>query len=89
MFEELLSSPAIAFLLLVFLLIEAILLWLIWKIKLIGLPPMQIIAFLGAGACFAIALGLVLAGQPSHWLGLALIAAFLFHAFDIYLRWSP
>lgn len=89
MFDQLLSSPLIALLLLGFLSVEAIVLWLIWKFKLVGLPPMQIIAFLGAGACFAIALGLVMAGYSPQWLGLALIAAFCFHALDIYLRWSP
>lgn len=89
MFEELLTTPAIALLLLGFLSIEAIGLWLIWKTKHIGLPPMQIIAFLGAGACFAMALGLVLASASPQWLGVALIGAFLFHALDIYLRWMP
>lgn len=89
MFDQLLSSPLIALLLLGFLSVEAIVLWLIWKFKLVGLPPMQIIAFLGAGASFAIALGLVMAGYSPQWLGLALIAAFCFHALDIYLRWSP
>lgn len=88
MFEELLTSPAIAWLLLGFLLLEAVFLWLIWKTKMRGLPPVQIITFLGAGACFAIALGLVLANAPPQWLGLALIAAFIFHALDIYQRWS-
>lgn len=89
MLDELLTTPAIAWLLLAFLCVEAILLFAIWKKKMIGLPPMQIIAFLGAGACFAIALGLALAGAAPHWLGIALGAAFVFHALDIYLRWSP
>jgi hypothetical protein len=89
MLDQLLSSPAIALLLLGFLFIEAVILWLVWKFKAVGLPPMQIIAFLGAGACFAIALGLVMAGYSPQWLGLALIAAFCFHALDIYLRWLP
>lgn len=88
MFDQLLSSPAIALLLLGFLSVEAVILWLVWKFKFVGLPPMQIVAFLGAGACFAIALGFVLAGVASHWLGVALMGAFVFHALDIYLRWS-
>jgi len=89
MFDTLLTTPAIAWLLLGCLLVEAILLLAIWKKKLVGLPPMQTIAFLGAGASFAIALGVALSGAPSHWLGLALLSAFVFHAVDIYLRWTP
>lgn len=88
MFETLLTTPAIAYMLLGFLAVEAFLLLVIWKKKFVGLPPMQIVAFLGAGACFAIALGLALAGVQYHWLGAALIAAFMFHALDIYLRWT-
>ncbi len=88
MFETLLTSPTIAYLLLVFLAVEAILLLVLWKKKLIGLPPMQTISFLGAGASFAAALGFALADASPHLLGSALIAAFIFHALDIYLRWS-
>lgn len=88
MFEELLTTPTIAYLLLGFLAVEAVLLLVLWKKKLIGLPPMQTIAFLGAGASFAAALGFVMADASPHLLGSALIAAFIFHALDIYLRWT-
>jgi len=89
MLNTLLTTPAIAWLLLGCLLAEAVLLLAIWKKKLIGLPPMQTIAFLGAGASFAIALGVSLSDASSHWLGLALLSAFVFHLVDIYLRWTP
>jgi hypothetical protein len=87
MFETLLTTPAIAYILLGFLGLEAILLLLIWKYKTTGLPPLQILSFLGAGACFAVALGFALAGASSSFLGAALVAAFFFHVLDIYLRW--
>lgn len=88
MFETLLTSPTIAIVLLTCLLAEAVILLMLWKRKLIGLPPLQTLSFLGAGACFALALGFALGGADAAWLGMALVGAFIFHALDIYLRWT-
>lgn len=89
MFETLLTSPLIAILLLSFLAVEAVILLVLWRKKLVGLPPLQTLSFLGAGGCFALALGFALGGAGALWLGAALIGAFMFHALDIYLRWNP
>lgn len=85
--EWTLSTSAIAWWIGGLLIVEAVLLLALWYVKGVGLRPLSTLCFLGAGFCFAVALGIVLAGE--HWAFLAptLLAAFLFHLGDLALRW--
>ena len=81
-------SPSISLLLLSVLAVEAILLMVVWKRSGRGLPPLQIVSFLGAGAAFAVVLGLVLLDESASLIALALLTAFFFHLLDLWLRWQ-
>lgn len=85
---QILSTPVIAYLLLTVLAVEAVALFVVWKDRKIGIPPFQIVTFLGAGAAFSLALGGVLAGAGEIWLALCLCVAFIFHIMDMKLRWQ-
>lgn len=87
MLQNLLASPAIAYLLLAVLLLEAIGLLMLWRFARTGLPPAQTLAFLGAGAAFSAALLVVMSGGSRFALAAALSAAFVFHVLDLWLRW--
>lgn len=84
----LLSTPAIAYVLLIVLFVEAIALFWVWKDKKIGVPPLQVITFLGSGVAFGLALWCVLAQAGAIWLAICLCAAFILHIMDLKLRWS-
>jgi len=86
--EALLSTQAIAWLLVIFLMFEGALLYWIWKRFARGIPPLAIVTFLGSGLAFALALGIVLANANPIWLALALVAAFTLHICDIAVRWK-
>ncbi|MEL6967203.1 MAG: hypothetical protein AAGM04_07455 [Pseudomonadota bacterium] len=85
--EWLLSTSAIAWLIGGVLVVEAVFLLALWQVRRVGLAPASTVCFLGAGLCFAVALGIVLSAE--HWAYLAptLFAAFLFHIGDLALRW--
>lgn len=86
-FEQLLSSPSFAYVVLASLFLEGAGLLTLWAMRKIGLPPAQIIAFLGAGIGFAVALLIVASNGPPILLGVSLVFAFTFHIVDICLRW--
>ena len=88
MFAQLLMSPWIAAMLLAVLGIEALILLLVWKRAGVGLPPIQIVSFLGAGAAFAFALGFALHGNAPIGMAVSLFCAFLCHLTDLLLRWQ-
>ncbi|MFD0917835.1 hypothetical protein ACFQ14_15630 [Pseudahrensia aquimaris] len=83
-----LDSPAIALFLLGFLVVEGLGLAFVWQKSQRGLPPGQIISFLGAGLGFAAALFVVMAELSSLYLAIALLIAFIFHVCDIVQRWQ-
>ncbi len=85
---KMLNTPTIAYIVLIVLFLESIILLSLWRRKSIGLPPKQVISFLGSGAAFALALAVVLSGASSELLALCLALAFLFHCFDIGQRWQ-
>ena len=85
--QNLLGSPAIAYLLLGVLFLEAAVLLMLWRFSQTGLPPAQTLSFLGAGAAFSMALLVVLSGGSPAALAVALCAAFAFHLLDLWLRW--
>ena len=87
MFETLLTTPWIAFFLIAVLVIEATVLLAIWKRSGIGLPPRQVLSFLGAGAGFAIALGFALPQTNATGVAIGLTLAFVFHLADLIFRW--
>lgn len=84
--QDLLSSPAIAYLLLTVLAIEALVLYWVWREKKKGIPPVQVLTFLGSGAAFSFALWCVLAEANVFWLAICLVIAFIFHILDLKLR---
>lgn len=86
-FEHVLTTPMIAYLLLSVLFVEAVVLVWLWKAKRAGIPTVQVITFLGAGAAFSLALGSVLAGAGTFWLAACLCLAFVFHILDLKQRW--
>ena len=87
-FEQLLTSFSIVYVLLAVLILEAGILMLIWKFKAIGIPPFQILTFLGAGAAFSLALGSVLLNAAPIWLAICLSLAFVFQIVDLMQRWQ-
>ncbi len=88
MLQQLLTTPLVAWFLIGFLAVEAVLLLLLWRLRGAGLPPAHIVSFLGAGAAFAGALGCALAEMPPIWLAVSLLVAFIFHLADLFLRWQ-
>lgn len=86
---EFVGSPIISILLLAVLGLEALILFYLWSSKIKGIPPGQIISFLGAGAAFSAALGFALSNLDPIWISLSLIAAFIFHIIDLWQRWQP
>ena len=87
MFEAFLASIWVIYVLLAVLILEAALLFRLWKVKSVGLPPLQVISFLGAGIAFSLALAVVVADAHRFLLGICLIFAFIFHILDLKLRW--
>ncbi|MEL6744804.1 MAG: hypothetical protein AAFO68_04960 [Pseudomonadota bacterium] len=86
--QWLLSTSAIAQVLLVFLALEWVVLTL-WRRRTgQGVPAGQLLSFLGAGGGFAVALWAALAEWPWIMMAAALSVAFAFHAFDLALRWK-
>lgn len=85
---SLLETSGFAYVLLAFLLVEAIGLFALWQVRRKGLPPAQVVSFLGAGTAFAIALLIVASDGSALLLAIALGAAFAFHLLDIKLRWK-
>jgi len=84
----LLTTPAIAQMLLVFLALEFVLLS-IWRRRTgQGVAARQLFCFLGAGAGFATALWAALAGWSWPFMAVSLLVAFVAHALDLALRWS-
>ena len=86
--EQLLTSFSIVYVLLAVLLIEAGILLLFWKLNATGIPPFQILTFLGAGAAFTLALGSVLLDAAPIWLAVCLSLAFVFQILDLKQRWQ-
>jgi hypothetical protein len=86
--ETLLETPLIAILLLSVLSVEALVLLVLWNKKFVGLPPLQIMTFLGAGAAFALALGCALGNAHPYWLAGCLVVAFILHLTDLLTRWQ-
>ncbi len=84
---ETFSSGSFAYLVLAVLAVEAAGLFLLWSKWNLGLPPIQTLSFLGAGAAFAIALLIVANNASPQLLSAALGTAFAFHGFDLWLRW--
>lgn len=88
MFQEFVSSPYVALLVLAVLFVEGIALAIIWNRNSKGLNLSEIVSFLGAGACFAVCLYAALASMGAVWIGLSLAGAFVFHVWDLRLRWK-
>ncbi|MEM7570238.1 MAG: hypothetical protein AAF337_10625 [Pseudomonadota bacterium] len=84
---QLLETPAFAYLILACLSVEAVCLLLLWKTRRIGVPPAQVLSFLGAGAGLAAGLLVLASDGPPLLLALALTASFVFHIGDVWLRW--
>lgn len=88
MLQTLLTTPLVAWFLIAVLVLEAAILLAIWRWHKIGLPPVHVVSFLGAGFAFALALGCALSDVAPIWLALSLLAAFGFHLADLFLRWQ-
>jgi len=88
MLNEFVGSPGVALLVLGVLVLEGVVLFLIWGRMKKGLQFQQTISFLGAGACFALCLYGALSSFGGIWIGITLAAAFVFHLWDLKLRWQ-
>ncbi|MEO0329440.1 MAG: hypothetical protein AAF217_12675 [Pseudomonadota bacterium] len=84
---DLAVSPAMMFILLAVLAIEALFLLIYWQMHRTGLPPLEVLSFLGAGVGFSLALGFLILGSPAYLVAGSLILAFVFHILDLALRW--
>lgn len=81
------SSGRIADLILLVLLLEGVALYAYWRIKQSGVPPVDILLFMGSGAALVLALRVALTDGWWGWIGLALTASFFVHAADLLRRW--
>lgn len=52
-----------------------------------GIPILDLLANLAAGACLMLALRAALVGAAPGWIALALIAALVAHGADLFRRW--
>ena len=84
---EYISAEAMVYTVVAVLLIEAAFLIILWHRSLTGLPPSETLSFLGSGAAFAVALLAILNEGSVIVLGLCLTVAFIFHCWDLWLRW--
>ena len=84
---EYVSTEAMVYLVVAVLIIEAIFLIVLWRRGLTGLPPSETLSFLGSGAAFAVALLVLLHDGSVAVFGLCLTVAFVFHCWDLWLRW--
>lgn len=85
--SEFVESGRIADLILLVLLLEGAVLFAYWRIKGSGVPPFDILLFMGSGAALVIALRVALTDGWWGWIGLALTASFFVHAADLLRRW--
>lgn len=81
------SAEAMVYIVFAVMLIEAAFLIILWRRSLTGLPPSETLSFLGSGAAFAVALLVILNEGSVLTLGLCLTVAFVFHCWDLWLRW--
>lgn len=86
--EQIVLSPLMAYLLLGVLLLEALTLIILWMSSKKGVPPFQTVAFLGSGAAFSVALWGFISNFGVAVIAMSLVAAFIFHIFDLWLRWQ-
>lgn len=69
-------------------LLEAAVLLIIGRTSRRGLPPLQLMVNLGAGAALLLALRAALLGAPWQHISLWLIAALIAHVIDLHYRWN-
>ena len=86
--DALLAGPRWVDLVIAFTLLEALALALYFRATGRGVAPSQFAWNLASGLCLMLALRSVLAGAGAAWVGLALLAAGLCHAADLWRRWQ-
>jgi hypothetical protein len=85
-FESIFASARVVDLILVFMLVEASALILLWRIRGRGLKPADLIATLAAGACLLLALRSALAGATGMMVAFLLLSL-VAHLADLARRW--
>ena len=73
---------------LVFVALEGVALFAVWRFSGRGLPPRAIVSCLVPGACLMLALRAALEAQPGFAVAGWLLAALLSHVADLALRWK-
>ena len=84
---ELFATGSVVDCILALMLIESIALILIGRKLRSGIPALQVLVNLAAGAALLLALRAALLGSPWKWISLWLLAALVAHLLDLRYRW--
>ena len=88
LFESLFKSGLFAYLILLVMGIELLIIWVYYLVTKKGIAPMHALASLGAGGTIVLAMALMAKGAATHWIALLLILSVLFHWIDLANRWN-
>lgn len=85
--QDLLTSGRIVDLMLGFVVLEIVALSLLRRRFGGGIPTLPLLVNIGAGASLMLALRAELTGSGWRWVAACLVAALVFHVWDLWLRW--
>ncbi|MFK7859833.1 MAG: hypothetical protein AB8B64_13480 [Granulosicoccus sp.] len=86
--SNVISSGQIVDIMVLFVVIEVITLVVYWRRTGRGVPPLPLLANVGAGGSLMLALGATLKGFEPTVIALCLVSSLVFHLTDLAIRWK-